>query len=106
MDDIDEMIKKAEHYRFEEEESKAFLNPVSTLPSSKNRLKKSIIERISMLIAAYSSLATFVPDETIEYIEGNPRSAKTRKIYLKVVDDVEKLRKELLKVLNDHAMKK
>lgn len=96
MNDIDEVIKRAEHYRFEEEESKVFLNPISVLPTSKKRLKKSIIERINMLIQAYGSLATFVPDETIEYMEKNPTSDKTRGVYLGVLADMEKLRKEVL----------
>jgi hypothetical protein len=99
VDDIEEVIKRAEHYRFEEEESTVFLNPISRLPTSKARLKKSIIERINFLIAGYSSLATFVPDETIEYISQNPRSIKTKKIYLKLLADVEKLKKEALNKL-------
>lgn len=103
MNDFDEIIKRAEHYRFEEEESKVFLNPISALPTSKKRLKKSIVERINMLIQAYGSLATFVPDETIEYMEENPKSQRTKEIYLKAFDDIEKLKKELLKKLCDHA---
>lgn len=102
MDDIEEAIKRAEHYRFEEEESKVFLNGLSMLPTSKKRLKKSLVERIQMLIIAYASLATFAPDETIEYIEQNPHSEKTKKIYLKMIDDVEKLEKEVLKKICPH----
>ncbi len=49
-----------------------------------------------MLILVYGSLATFVPDETIEYMEKNPKSIKTRNVYLGVLDDMEKLKKELL----------
>ena len=96
MGDIEEVIKRAEHYRFEEDESSVFLNPISTLPTSKRRLKKSLVERISMLIDAYCSLSSFVPDEIIEYIEKNPTSDKTRGIYLGVLADMEKLRKEVL----------
>jgi hypothetical protein len=95
-EDIKKVLDRADHYRFEEEESSVFLNPISALPTSKKRLKKSIIERINMLILAYGSLATFVPDETIEYMEKNPKSKRTRDTYLKVLDDMEKLKKELL----------
>lgn len=95
-EDIKKILDRADHYRFEEEESKVFLNPISALPTSKKRLKKSLIERITMLIDGYCSLATFVPDETIEYMEKNPKSPRTRGVYLKVLDDMEKLRKELL----------
>lgn len=102
-EDIKKVLDQADHYRFEEEESEVFLNPISALPTSKKRLKKSIIERINMLILAYGSLATFVPDETIEYMEKNPKSKRTRDTYLKVFDDIEKLQKEALKKLCDHA---
>jgi hypothetical protein len=103
VNDIDEVIKRAEHYRFEEEESKVFLNPISALPTSKKRLKKSIVERIQMHILAYGSLATFVSDETIEFMERNPKSPRTREVYLNMLDEVEKLKKEVLKKLNDYA---
>ena len=96
MGDIEEVIKRAEHYRFEEDESGVFLNSISALPTSKKRLKKSLVERITMLIEAYCSLATFVPNETIEYMEENPTSEKTKGIYLEVLADMEKLRKEVL----------
>ncbi len=102
-EDIKKVLARADHYHFEEEDSKVFLNPISVLPTSKKRLKRSIIERIHALILAYGSLATFVPDETIEYMEKNPKSKRTRDIYLKVLDDIEKLQKEALKKLCDHA---
>jgi hypothetical protein len=98
-EDIKKVLDRADHYRFEEDESSVFLNPISALPTSKKRLKKSLVERITMLIDGYCSLATFVPDETIEYMEKNPKSTKTRNIYLGVLDDMEKLRKEVLAML-------
>ena len=102
-EDIKKVLGRADHYRFEEDESSFFLNPISALPTSKKRLKKSIIERIITLIDGYCSLATFVPDETIEYMEQNPKSKRTREIYLKTFDGIEKLKKEVLKKLNDYA---
>lgn len=95
-EDIKKVLDRADHYRFEEDESGVFLNPVSALSTSKKRLKKSLVERITMLIDGYCSLATFVPDETIEYMEKNPTSDKTRGVYLGVLADIEKLRKEVL----------
>ena len=95
-EDIKKVLDRADHYRFEEDESSVFLNPISALPTSKKRLKKSIVERIITLIDGYCSLATFVPDETIEYMEQNPKSTKTRGVYLGVLADMEKLRKEVL----------
>lgn len=102
-EDIKKVLDRADHYRFEEEESSVFLNPISALPTSKKRLKKSIVERIHMLIQAYSSLATFVPDETIEYMEENPKSQRTKKIYLKAFDDIEKLKKEAIEKVREYA---
>lgn len=96
MDDIEEVIKRAEHYRFEEEPDIALLNRISVLPTSKKRLKKAIVERINMLIDGYSSLATFVPDELVDWLNTNPSPNRVRKIYLKVSNDIEKLKYELL----------
>jgi hypothetical protein len=95
-EDIKKVLDRADHYRFEEDESSVFLNPISVLPTSKKRLKKSLIERIIILIDGYCSLTTFVPDETIEYMEQNPKSTKTRNVYLGVLADMEMLRKEVL----------
>ena len=104
MDDVDEAIKRAEHYRFEEDEkSEVFLNPISALPESKARLKRALIERIEYLIEVYGSLATFVPDEAIEYVRKNPISPKTKKIYLKMIRNVEKLKKEAIERIREYA---
>jgi hypothetical protein len=87
LDDIEEVIKRAEHMRFEQEQI-GLLNPISALPTSKKNIKRSLIERISLLIVAYTSLATFVPDEIID----NP----SRETYLNVLNDMENLKKELM----------
>lgn len=99
MDDIEEVIKRAEHYRFEEGPDLALLNRVSMLPTSKKRLKKAIIERINRLVDSYTSLATFVPDELVDWLNTKPPTSRVRKVYLKVSNDIENLRYEVLNQL-------
>ena len=101
MDDIEEVVKRAEHYRFEEEPDRVSLNRISALPTSKKRLKKAIIERIETLMDGYASLATFVPDELVDWLNTNPDPKKVRKVYLKVFDNMQRLRSELLDQLNN-----
>ena len=73
--------------RFEEEQT-GVLNPISALSTSKEKIKKSLIERINLLIVAYTSLATFVPDEITDQA--------TKETCLEVLTDMEKLKKELM----------
>lgn len=101
MDDIDEVLKRADHYRFEEEPDIVPLNRISALPQSKKRLKKAILERIAFLIGGYASLATFVPDELVDWLNTSPDPKKARKVYLKVFDNMQRLRAELLDQLNN-----
>jgi len=99
VDDIEEVIKRADHYRFEEEPDIALLNRISMLPTSKKRLKKAIIERVNLLIDGYTSLATFVPDELLDWLNTNPPPKQASKVYLKVFSDIEKLKCEILNQL-------
>ncbi len=96
MDDIEAVLDRADHYRFSEEPDKVPLNRISALPQSKKRLKKAILERVAFLIESYASLATFVPDECIDWLQDNPKPEKARKVYLKVFENVQKLRQEAL----------
>jgi hypothetical protein len=86
VDDIEEVIKRAEHIRFEEE-SIGMLNPISALPTSKEMIKKSLLERIELLISAYVSLATFISDEIIEIAD--------KETYMSVLTDMKNLEREI-----------
>ncbi len=99
MEDRDEILDKADHYRYTKEADSAYLNRISQLPYSKEDLKRSIIERIETLIAVYSSLATYVPDEVIDWLNEHPKSQESRRVYLGVLKDMEKLRAEALRKL-------
>ena len=71
------------------------MNPLSSLPEPKAKIKQAIKERIKLLAGAYISLAGFVDDDDIRFAEANPRSPKTEAIYQKVLDDMEVAQEEL-----------
>lgn len=94
-DDIEDVIKEAEHYRFHEKPEKVPLNRVSHLPESKKRLKRAIKERIRLLAASYISLASFVPDEDVDVVIEGVDKEKIKTTYHKVLADMEKLSQEM-----------
>ncbi len=65
------------------------MNPLSSLPEPKAKIKQAIKDRIKLLAGAYISLAGFVDDNDIRFAEDNPKSAKTKAIYQKVLDEME-----------------
>lgn len=75
------------------------LNPLSLLPESKVKLKAAIKENIRLLAAFYISLAGFVDDDDVQFTERNPKSKKTKRVYLKVIEDIETAQKELRRFL-------
>lgn len=98
MEDFDEIIKRAGHYRFEDAPRATVLNAASSLQSSKSNLKRSIQERIRLLAASYISLATFVSDEDFEYINGfhgEPDKERVKEVFDKVLVEMDKLRKDM-----------
>ena len=80
MEDIEEVIKKAEHYRFEDAPEDFILNRISSLPTSKAKLKRSIKERIKILVGGYISLASFVSDEDVDFLIESFQSKDKEKI--------------------------
>ena len=78
------------------------MNPLSSLPEPKAKIKQAIKERIRLLAGAYISLAGFVDDADIKFAKENPKSAKTKAIYQKVLEDMETAQEELrcLKLLD------
>lgn len=98
MDDFEEVIKRADHYRFEDAPRATVLNALSSLPLSKKNLKRSIEERLRLLAASYISLATFVPDDDFEYINslhGEPDKEQVRQVFDRVLAEMDKLRKDM-----------
>ena len=64
-------------------------------------MKIAIKERIRTLVAGYISLATFIDDESVDFLEANIGITdkeiikKKSRIYKKVIKDIESLEKEI-----------
>jgi hypothetical protein len=92
-DDIGAILATAKNIRMPHR--RGSFNPLSSLPEPKAKIKQAIKERIRFLAGAYISLAGFVDDDDIRFAEDNPKSKKTRAIYLKVLEDMETAQKEM-----------
>ena len=92
-DDIEAILATAKNIRMPHR--RGSFNPLSSLPEPKAKIKQAIKERIRLLAGAYISLAGFVDDDDIRFAENNPKSKKTRVIYLKVLEDMETAKEEM-----------
>jgi hypothetical protein len=92
-EDIEAVLRDAKNVHMPSR--RGSFNPLSSLPEPKAKIKQAIKERIRLLAGAYISLAGFVDDDDIRFAEDNPKSKKTRAIYLKVLDDMETAQKEM-----------
>ena len=94
-DDIKAILRDAKNIKMPHR--RGSFNPLSSLPEPKAKIKQAIKERIRLLAGVYISLAGFVDDDDIRFAENNPKSKKTRVIYLKVLEDMEHAQKEMQK---------
>lgn len=92
-EDIEAVLRDAKNVRLPHQ--RGSLNPLSSLPEPKAKIKQAIKERIRLLAGAYISLAGFVDDDDIKFAEANPKSAKAKAIYQKVLGDMETAQKEI-----------
>ena len=92
-DDIEAVLATAKNIRMPHR--RGSFNPLSSLPEPKAKIKQAIKDRIRMLAGAYISLAGFIDDDDIRFVEDNPKSKKTRAIYLKMLEDMEQVQKEM-----------
>lgn len=92
-DDIEAILRDAKNIRMPHR--RGSFNPLSSLPEPKAKIKQAIKERIRLLAGAYISLAGFVDNDDIRFAENNPKSKKTRAIYLKVLEDMDQAKKEM-----------
>jgi len=92
-EDIEAVLRDAKNVRLAHQ--RGSFNPLSSLPEPKVKIKQAIKERIRLLAGAYISLAGFIDDDDIKFAEENPKSAKTKAIYQKVLEDMETAQKEL-----------
>jgi len=98
VDDIEAIINASKHFKYHEPTGSTPFNRISKLPESKRHLKMAIKERIRLLVASYISLASFIDDDLVDFLESNEikkRKGKVIWIYNKVFKDFEKLRKEI-----------
>ena len=86
-EDIEAVLRDAKNVRLPHQ--RGSMNPLSSLPEPKAKIKQAIKERIRLLTGAYISLAGFVDDDDIRFAEENPKSAKTKAIYQKILEDME-----------------
>ena len=92
-DDIEAVKDAARHIR--SLYRKGILNPLSSLPEPKIKMRIAIKERIRILAASYISLASFIDDDELAFAERNPKSKKTRAIYLKMIKEMDKAKREI-----------
>lgn len=97
-DDIEAIIDAAKHFKYHEPSGTTPFNRMSKLPESKRHLKMAIKERVRILVASYISLASFIDDDLVDFLESDEtkkRKGKVIWIYNKVFKDFERLRKEI-----------
>jgi len=97
-DDIEAIIDASKHFKYHEPTGSTPFNRISKLPESKRHLKMAIKERIRLLVASYISLASFIDDDLVDFLESDDvqkRKGKVIRIYNRVFKDYEKLRKEI-----------
>lgn len=97
-DDIEAIIDASKHFKYHEPTGSTPFNRISKLPESKRHLKMAIRERIRLLAASYISLASFIDDDLVDFLESSDTKKRKRKviwIYNKVFREFEKLRKEI-----------
>ncbi len=97
-DDIEAIIEASKHFKYHEPSGTTPFNRISKLPESKKHLKIAIKERMRLLVASYISLASFIDDDLVDFLESDEVKKRKRKviwIYNKVFRDFEKLRKEI-----------
>ncbi len=92
-EDIEAVLRDAKNVRLPHQ--RGSFNPLSSLQEPKAKIKQAIKERIRLLAGAYISLAGFVDDDDIRFVENNPKSEKTKAIYKKVLDGMETAQEEM-----------
>ncbi len=101
MDDIEAIIEASKHFKYHEPTGTTPFNRLSSLPESKKRLKRAIRERMRLLAGAYLSLASFIDDDLVDFLEEHWNSEdpgaiqKTRRIFTRALKNMERLRDEI-----------
>lgn len=99
-DNIEAIIEASKHFKYHEPTGTTPFNRISKLPESKRHLKMAIKERMRLLAGAYISLASFIDDDLVDFLESDESSfdkEKVKKIYSGVIKDMDLLRTEMEK---------
>lgn len=97
-DDIEAIIDASKHFKYHEPTGTTPFNRISHLPESKRHLKMAIKERMRLLAEAYVSLASFIDDDLVDFLENADDGSdkeKIKRIYTNVIKDMERLRAEI-----------
>lgn len=70
-------------------------NRLSVLPKNKAKTKRAMKQRIRELAGAYISLATFIDDDEVDYMQENLGTKKSKEIAQRVVREIDELTKEM-----------
>ena len=100
-EDVEAVIQAAKDMAFQKPIGHFLLNPISSLPEPRKYLKQSLKERISGLMLAYISLATFVEDEEVEAITEEPK--KSLRVYKRVMKRMDEYEAEIRSFLRELA---
>ncbi len=101
MEDIEAIIDASKHFKYHEPSGSTPFNRISSLPESKKHLKRAIKERIQLLVGAYISLASFIDDDLVDFLEecdenlDEKKIKEISKIYKTVLKNMDRLRKEM-----------
>ena len=97
MEDIEAIIDASKHFKYHEPSGSTPFNRISSLPESKKHLKRAIKERIQLLVGAYISLASFIDDDLVDFLEecDEKKIKEISKIYKKVLKNMDRFRKEM-----------
>lgn len=80
MDDIEAIIDAGKHFKHHEPIGTTPFNRMSSLPESKKHLKRAIKERMWLLAGAYISLASFIDDDLVDFLENADEGSDKEKI--------------------------
>jgi hypothetical protein len=97
-EDIEAIIDIAKHIKNQERPGVAPLNRISSLPDTKRHMKEAVKERMRTLAGVYISLASFIDDDLVDFLENDGESIdkeKVKRIYAEVLEEMGRLRKEM-----------
>lgn len=94
--DMDVVEDIAEHIQLPYNRNEIF-NRLSRLPKNKVKMKRAIKQRMQELASMYISLATFIDDDEVDYMQENLGTKKSKEIARRVIREIDELTKDMNK---------